>query len=116
MARKSGLSAKKHRHFILSVGADGAILVHMEENRVLKRMFAPSPAREDTRHFDAVLKSDRQARISVLVDIMDQSFLQQTLPPVSALSIDKLIKRRLERDFAEDDIKGALPMGRSREG
>lgn len=113
---KASLPSKKQRQFVISIGDDGAILVYLEGRRVLKRMFASSPAKEDTRHFDSVLKSDKQASISLLIDVMDQSYLQQTLPPVSSLSVNKLIKRRLERDFAEDDIKGALPLGRAKEG
>src|SRR5690606_29336633 len=47
---------------------------------------------------------------------MDQSYVHHTLPPVSSLSIAKIIKRRLERDFMPQDIKGALSQGRSKKG
>ncbi len=110
------ISSAKSRQFILSVGDEGAILLHMDGRRVLKRMFASSPNPEDTRHFDSLLKSDVLAPISLLIDVMDQNYMQQSLPPVSSLSVNKLIKRRMERDFAPEDIKGALPLGRHKEG
>jgi hypothetical protein len=47
---------------------------------------------------------------------MDQAYVQQILPPVSAFSIAKLVKRRLERDFPGDNIKGSIIVGRDKEG
>lgn len=107
---------KQSRKFILTVGEDGGILVYMEGKRVLRRMFAPSPAHDELKHFESLIDNDPAASIAILVDTMDQTYIQQTLPPVSPLGINKLIERRLERDFSASDIKGATKLDRSSEG
>lgn len=114
--KKSPLSHGVATQFLLTVGDEGAILVYMRGRRVVRRMYASTPAPEDTKVFSEVLAQDTSAPITVLMDVMDQSYVQQSLPPVSAFSISKLINRRLERDFPAEDIKGALPLGRSQEG
>ena len=50
------------------------------------------------------------------IDSIDQVFVQQTLPPVSSMSVQKLINRRLEREFKPEDIKGALVLGKEKTG
>lgn len=109
MAGKSG-------KFILSIGDEGGILTYVQGKAVVRRYFAPSPSYSDTRAFVEAMQADPKAPISMLVDVMDQSYIQQSLPPVSALSINNLIKRKMDRDFAADDLKGALQIGREKEG
>lgn len=109
MAGKSG-------KFILSIGDEGGILTYVQGKAVTRRYFAPSPSYSDTRAFVEAMQADPKAPISMLVDVMDQSYIQQSLPPVSSLSINNLIKRKMERDFAADDLKGALQIGREKEG
>jgi len=116
MKAKLKKTARKRRKFILTIGEDGGILVYIEGKRVLRRMYAPSPSEEDMKHFVSLFQSDPEARIYLLADTMDQTYVQQTLPPVSSLNIHKLIKRRLDRDFEENDLKGALQLGRRKEG
>jgi len=117
MAKSPGKIKKtRGNRFILFVGDDGAILVYMNGRKVLRRLFAPSPDPQHIRAFDDLFHSDTSAPIAMLVDVMDQSYVRQTLPPVTQFSVGKLIKRRLERDFPEDDIKGALVLGREKGG
>lgn len=108
--------AKKKGKFILSIGDEGAILTYMQGKAVARRMFAPSANYSDTRGFLELFEGDKDAPISMMVDVMDQSYVQQSLPPVSSLSVNNLIKRKMERDFAADDLKGALQIGREKEG
>lgn len=104
------------RYFVLTIGDDGAILIYMEGRRVLRRLYSPGPEPQDVQIFLELFSADPQAPLYILADVMDQSYSPQSLPPVSALSISKLIQKRLERDLAPDDIKGAIPIGRSEEG
>lgn len=108
--------AKKSGKFILSVGDEGAILTYMQGKAVVRRLYAPTASYSDTKHFLELLQSDAKAPVSMLVDMMDQSYVQHTLPPVSPLTINNLIKRKMERDFAAEDLKGALKIGREKEG
>ncbi len=114
MAPHLQLPTSSHKKFILTIGDEGAILIYQDGNKVLRRMFAPTP--NDTKQFLSLLKSDEKAPIHLLVDVMDQTYVPQTLPPVSPLSINKLIQRRLDRDFPPDDLRGAVLIGRASEG
>ncbi len=102
--------------FVYMIGDDGAILVYMEKDKVVRRLFAASPAPEHTQGFLELLKAYPKAPIYALIDTMDQAYVRHKLPPVSSLGLNKLVARRLERDFAKDDIKGALNLGRESGG
>lgn len=102
--------------FILFVGDEGAILVHLQGNKVLKRLFAPTPEPAATKAFTELLASEPGAPLYMMVDMIDQSYVRHDLPPVSSMSVNKLIKRRLDRDFGPEDIKGAIRLGRDTAG
>lgn len=102
--------------FVLIVGDDGAVLTYVNGSKLENRLFAASPSLSDRREFNALLTRHPTVPIYMLLDTMEQSYTKQTLPAVSALSINKLVKKRLERDFAESDIKGAVHLGRSETG
>lgn len=108
--------AKSNGKFILNIGDEGGILTYMEGKAVVRRLFAPTPNYSDTKPFIELLQSNPKAPISMLVDVMDQSYVQHSLPPVSSLTINNLIKRKMERDFSDDDLRGALQIGREKEG
>lgn len=108
--------AKNNGKFILNIGDEGGILTYMEGKAVVRRLFAPTPNYADTKPFIELLQSNPKAPISMLVDVMDQSYVQHSLPPVSPLTINNLIKRKMERDFSDDDLRGALQIGREKEG
>ena len=109
-------SATSGTKFALFLGDEGAILVYMKGATVLSRQFAPDAEEANLKVFQDVLSQDKRAPLYFIIDTMDQVFVQQTLPPVSSLSVGKLIKRRLDRDFGANDIKGALKMGREQTG
>ena len=109
-------SAASGARFALFLGDEGAVLIYMKGATVLSRQFAPNADEGNLRVFQDVLLQDKRAPIYFIIDTMDQVFVQQTLPPVSSLSVGKLIKRRLDRDFGANDIKGALKLGREDSG
>ncbi|MBM3617080.1 MAG: hypothetical protein FJX23_00885 [Alphaproteobacteria bacterium] len=102
--------------FVLTVGDEGGILTYFQDMKVMQRLYAPTANYTDTRAFLEAFEADKKAPIYMLVDMMDQSYVQQSLPPVSSLSVNKLIKRKMERDFAAEDLKGALLIGREKSG
>jgi hypothetical protein len=103
-----------HARFILLIGDEGTILIYLKGNTVLSRQFVPDASEGNLGELRETIQKDKQAPITMIIDSVDQSFVQQTLPPVSALSVKKLIKRRLERDFKPEDIKGAITLGREK--
>lgn len=108
----------KASRFVMLLGDEGAILIHLKEGRVEKRLFAPAPAAEsdESKGFAEALAADSGAPIYLLADTMDQTYMQQVLPPVTSLSVGKLVRRRLDRDFGPEDIKGAISLGREKAG
>lgn len=112
--KKSSQSGKSA--FVIMVGDEGAILLHMQNRQVVKRLFAQSPAKEHTRAMQDALNAAPHAPVTLLVDMMDQSYVKQTLPPVSSFNVGKIIRRRLNKDFSADDIKGYLIFGRDKKG
>lgn len=102
--------------FVLMVGDEGAVLIQLQKKRVVRRLFAQSSETIHTRGFDEALNASPKAPITLLVDMMDQSYVRQTLPPVSSFSVGKIVKRRLDKDFSRDDIKGYLILDREKSG
>lgn len=115
-SKGKAFKASKGTKFVLFVGDEGAILVHLKDNEVLSRQFVPDASGPNLDELKQTLAKDSKARVMMVVDNMDQSYIQQTLPPVSSMSVNKLIKRRLDRDFGKDDIKGAVMLGREKAG
>lgn len=118
---KEGGKAKGNRflsgsRFVLFVGDEGTILLYMRENVVVSRQFVPDASEQNLEELRASFAKDPKAPVSMAIDSLDQSYVQQTLPPVSQMSVKKLINRRLERDFGPDDIKGAILLGRDEGG
>ncbi len=107
------LSGKK---FILTIGDDGAVLTFLDKKKLLNKFFAASAAISDRREINALLLKNPNVPIYVLLDSIEQTYTKQTLPAISIFSIGKLVKRRLERDFAKSDIKGAISLGRDTKG
>jgi len=100
--------------FVYFLGDDGAILIYIESGVVIRRLFSATP--EQALIFIDLLVAHKNTPIYVLVDMMDQSYVRHSLPPVTKFSLNKLIKRRLDRDFAKEDIKSFLILGRERDG
>lgn len=111
-----GLHHIKTNKFVLSIGDEGAILTYFKGGKLEQRLFSTVESIEGRKAFAELLASEPKAPIHILLDVMDQSCNQQSLPAVSSLTIGKLVKKRLERDFSPDDIKGAILVGREKTG
>ncbi len=110
--KKAKASGARAQQFILFVGDEGAILIYMEGMTVVRRLFAPTAMPEHTRSMVELMAQHPKAPISMLFDVIDQQYIRQTFPPVSALSVEGLVKRRLDRDFPAEDLRGSLRLGR----
>ncbi|MDX2094861.1 MAG: hypothetical protein SFW64_02870 [Alphaproteobacteria bacterium] len=108
-------NARKKR-FMLLIGDEGAILVFMQGSKVVRRLFAPSAQPAHSEAMVEIMRANPSVPLTLLVDVIDQQYVLQTFPPVSALSVGGLVKRRLDRDFQPDDLTGALRLGRDKTG
>lgn len=102
--------------FVLMVGDDAAVLVLVEGTTVKQRLFAKSAAISDRRDISALFAKYPKVPVYVIIDTMEQTFTEQTLPAVSSLAVGGLVQKRLDRDFAKSDIKGAILLGRDKDG
>ena len=114
--KKKSKAASRKTGFVMIVGDDGAILVFIQNGAIVRRLFAPSAEAEHIKPFLELLNANPKVPLRILCDMIDQSYVRHTLPPVSPLSVNKLVNRRLERDFAPEDIKGSLSLGREKAG
>lgn len=111
-ARRMKAGKPRKQQFMLFIGDDGAILVYMEGATVVRRLFAPTASPEHTRTMTEMMQQHPKAPISLLFDVIDQQYVRQTFPPVSPLSVEGLVRRRLDRDFAAEDLRGSIRLGR----
>jgi hypothetical protein len=116
VAKNKGRKFLKGTRFVLFIGDEGTILLYIRDNNVISRQFVPDASEQNLDELRSSLNRDTKAPISIAIDSLDQSYVQQSLPPVSSMSVKKLIKRRLDRDFGANDIKGAILLGREDTG
>lgn len=106
----------RQERFTLLIGDEGAILIHMKGRQVFSRQFVPDASEANLAELRETIAKQPLAPVTMVIDSMDQVYVQQTLPPVSSLSVQKLIKRRMDREFKADDIKGAIVLGKEKTG
>lgn len=114
--RLDNFTVTSRKKFALVIGDEGAILAYIEKDAVKSRNFISSASPENLSEFSAILAKDPSAPIYMIVDSMDQSFIQQSLPPISQFGLKKMIKQRLERSLGKDTIKGYLMLEREKTG
>ncbi len=102
--------------YALIIGDEGAILVYMVGKVVQSRNFIAHASADNLKEFETILSKNINAPIFLIIDSMDQSFVQQSLPPISPLGVKKLIKKRLDRDLGADVIKGYILLERDSTG
>ncbi|MDG1287667.1 MAG: hypothetical protein P8P30_08930 [Rickettsiales bacterium] len=108
--------AQKNTGFIFFIGDEGAVISYVVGKRVEKKLFVTSSDGDSLGNLQKLLNSDPQAPISLLLDSIDQSYQTQSFPPVAKLSVQKLVDKRLERDFSPGDITSSLPLGKEKTG
>ena len=114
---KNGLNFSKNKDImVINIGDSGAILSYLSNGKIESRMFSATTSMEDSAHFMEILNNNPDIEVKILVDVMDQSYSQHTLPAVSKLSIGKLVQQRLKREFPESDLTGSICLGRNKEG
>ncbi|MFO0069259.1 MAG: hypothetical protein ACK529_03675, partial [Alphaproteobacteria bacterium] len=96
--KRGSLSNARSERFVLLVGDEGAVLVYVNQRRVLRRLFAPSAQPEHVKTIVELLQAHPKVPLRLLVDVVDQQYVRHVFPPVSALGIQKLVDRRLTRE------------------
>lgn len=109
-----GIKVSKKPQFVLTIGDEGAILVYLNKGAVDGRWFAPGPTEENLEVFSKSLAMNPLAPVTVVFDTIDQHYSQQTLPPVSKMSVNGLLKRRAQKEFGRSvELKGNYLLNRT---
>lgn len=116
LPKSHGFKATSGSKYGLIVGDEGAILIYIVDKVVKSRNFIASATSDNLKEFAGILEKDPKAPIFLIIDSIDQSFIQQSLPPISSLGVKKLIKRRLDRELGSDMVKGYILLERDKEG
>jgi hypothetical protein len=107
---------QKQGGFILLIGDEGAVLSLVQRGNVVRRLFALDTQPDHVAAMQELMRMHEKVPLYVLLDVIDQQYVWQTFPPVSSLGVNKMVKRRLDRDFSAEDIKGAIALGRDKSG
>jgi hypothetical protein len=102
------------QRFVLLIGDEGAVLLRMAGSTVRDRCFAPSPEPEDRTEMEAMLAEAPRLPLLLLVDVLEQSFVKDTIPPVGYIDEAGVLQRKLRTTFPDARIRGAKYLGRDR--
>jgi len=112
MAATLGSSNK----FVLIIGDEGALLLRMDGPKVRDQCFAASPEPADSDPMARLLARFPTTPIHPLVDVLDQQFAKDTIPPVSFFDSARLVQRRLGTAFPGVTVRRASYLGRVADG
>lgn len=107
---------KVHNKFVLTIGDEGAILAHYEKGKLENRIFVDSPYSQETNLIKKLFRAYPSTPIYMLADVVEQNYIQQTLPPVSSMAVKKQVKRRMAKELQKNDFNNYLPLGRQKTG
>ena len=112
MAIAFGTSGK----FVLIIGDEGALLMRLAGTQVRDSCFAASTDPADSAQMADLLARSPTTPIHPLIDVLDQSYVKDTIPPVNLIDSARLVQRRLDTAFPNVAIKGACYLGRTSGG
>ena len=96
------------RRFVLVIGNAGAVLSYVAAGRVHRRWLINEIDDTSLEEMAKELDKRRRVPLSVLVDVLEQSYRKETIPPVSVLDRRKVLQRRLNIAYPAFDIKAAI--------
>lgn len=97
----------------LVIGDEGGCLLHMRGHDVTARYFSPSSTASEMHSLHDLAARLADVPLRIYVDTLDQAYTHQTLPPVSSVSVRKLMERRRLKEFSDAYISTALLQGRN---
>ncbi len=98
--------------FVLVVGDDGGVLVHLVKGRVREALYCPVPGEDGDgpEHLRPYLRRHGRVPVHVLLDVHELMLRDETLPRTNPLDRAKVVRRRLDLAFPDMRLKAALPV------
>jgi len=104
---------KPENNLYATIGEEGLVVLYYIKNRLAKKLFIRTTNEQDTVELRRILLNDPDAYVHIFLDILDQSYIQRTLPAISAFSIQRLATKRLEKEIPKTHLKSCLQVGKS---
>ncbi len=98
------------RRFVMIIGNGGAELSYISGGKIEESWLISDFEPESLDIFSNVLDENRRAPLTVLIDMLEQSYRRETIPPVNMMDRQKVLKRRLGIAFPKYDIKAAVSL------
>ena len=99
------------RRFVLVIGNGGAVLANVAGGRIEKSWAISDFEDRSLAIFAEALEENRRVPLVVLIDMLEQSYRREAIPPVNMIDRPKVLNRRLGIAFPSFDIKAAVPLG-----
>ncbi|MBF0354034.1 MAG: hypothetical protein HQL43_02210 [Alphaproteobacteria bacterium] len=100
------------KKFVLLIGDEGAVLVHVVRGNVKNAWFVPVDSEEGPEAIREYLAKDKRIPLVVEVDVIEQLYREEMLPKTNPFDHPKVLKRRLEMAFQSEEMKAAKPIVR----
>ncbi len=93
--------------YVLNIGDDNVVLTKFADGKVANAWLgSPDPAMA-TEELGEALAEDKKARVTVIIDTLDQSFKEEEIPKVNILDRRKLLARHINMAFPGANMRGA---------
>ena len=99
------------RRFVLVIGNGGALLADVAGGRIGKSWAISDFEDHSLAVIAQALERNRRVPLVVLIDMLEQSYRREAIPPVNVFDRPKVLTRRLGITFPSFDIRAALPLG-----
>lgn len=99
------------RRFVLVFGNRGATLAYVDGGKVQETWSIADLDELSLATLTNALDARRRAPLVVLVDLLEQSYRREAIPPVNMMDRPKVLNRRLGIAFPSFDIKAAVSLG-----
>jgi len=93
--------------FVLSIGDDNVILTRFVDGKVANAWLASPDSTMAQEELAEALAEDPRARLSILIDTLDQSFKEEEIPRVSIFDRRRVLARHIGMAFPGQSLRGA---------
>ncbi len=100
--------------FVLTIGDDGATLVHIRSGKIEDALFVGPEAEGGPETLREYLEANPRSPVLVVADVLEQMFREDTIPKVSFFDRGQIVKRRTEMTFPNEVLRAAMPLPRKK--
>ena len=100
------------RKIVVTIGDEGAIVFLIDKNTIQDRLFTKSPNPLEDK-ICSLFAKNKKVPICIFLDNIDQQFKVQEIPAINILSLQQLLKHRLDKVLSGHELKKAIYLYKS---